>query len=140
MTRLWLLFLLLATLPAVAGPSASQPQGAVTQAPGGAVRIAAPDCAGLAAGAAYVPGVDAGGNAVAPADLPAAESAVKPETAAIEIDARLAAQFGAAGSGAKTGRTVLGFVTVRDGRAYFNGAPLAPEGDAALRTACAAKK
>ena len=130
----------LMSLPAVAGTPAAQPQGVVTETAGGGVAITAPDCAALAAGADYVPGVDAAGHAVAPADLPGAVSAVKPETAAIEIDARLAARFGVRGSGARTGRTVLGYVTVRDGRAYFNGAPLAPDADEALRAACRGRK
>jgi hypothetical protein len=140
MIRFLLAFLATATLPAVADTPVSQPPGAVTPSPGGGVEIAAPDCAALVAGAGYVPGVDVDGHAVAPADLPASAPGVKPETAAVEIDARLASQFGAVGSGAKVGRTIIGYVTVRDGRAYFNGAPLAPEADAALRAACAARK
>ncbi len=106
--------------------------------PDGRLLIARPDCA--AAGAAYVPGVDAQGNAVAPADLPAAAPVVKPEEAPIEIDSRVARQFGAGVPGARVGRQVLGQVTVRDGHAYFNGQPLAPEASAAVTEACRAGK
>ena len=130
---------LFATLPALAAPQSAQPTGAVTAAPDGGVVIAAPPCAELVAGAAYVPGLDAAGNPVAPADLPDAGKP-KIDTPAIEINARLAGRFGSPATGARLGRAILGFVTVRDGRAYFNGEPLAPDASDAMIAACRAQK
>ena len=138
MRSLLVLFLLI-TLPALAAPQAAQPPGAVTATSDGAVAIATPPCAELVAGATYVPGIDAAGNAVAPADLPD-PSKVKIATPAIEIDARLAGRFGSPAAGARVGRAILGYVTVRDGRAYFNGEPLAPDANDAVIAACRAQK
>ncbi|HUZ75101.1 MAG TPA: hypothetical protein VMU87_19115 [Stellaceae bacterium] len=142
----------LAVLVAAAGPAlAAPPPGAVTIAPGGRVAIAKPPCAALMAGAAYVPGIDSAGNAVAPADLPQAPttvapadlphavSAIDPGSIAIELDARLAARFGAGVAGARLGKAVLGTITVRDGRAYFNGKPLAADANDAVIAACRGK-
>jgi len=137
MRSLLVLFLLI-TLPALAAPQAAQPPGAVTATSDGAVAIATPPCAELVA-ATYVPGIDAAGNAVAPADLPD-PSKVKIATPAIEIDARLAGRFGSPAAGARVGRAILGYVTVRDGRAYFNGEPLAPDANDAVIAACRAQK
>jgi len=139
MVRSWLVLLTLATLPALAAPQSAQPPGAVTAAPGGGIVIAAPPCADLVAGAAYVPGVDGAGNAVTPADLPDT-GGLKIDTPAIEINARLANRFASPATGARLGRAVLGYVTVRDGRAYFNGEPLAPDANDAMIAACRAQK
>ena len=127
----------------VTGPSFGEtlPQGAVTVAPGGALEIAAAPCAALVASADYVAGVDAAGHDVAPADLPRAPQAVQADSVAIEIDANLAGQFGIAPSGgAYRGKPIVGYVTVRDGRAYFNGAPLAADASAAIAAACRATR
>lgn len=137
MTRLPIALCVFATLPALAEVPAAQPKGAVTAADGRII-VAAPDCTALGAG--FVPGIDGEGHAVAPADLPEAAAAVKPEAASIEIDARLAAHFSGRSSGARVGRTILGYVTVRDGRAYFNGEPLAPEASDAVIAACQGRK
>lgn len=131
--------LLLSTLPSLAAPQSAQPPGAVTVAPDGNVVIAAPPCGELVSGADYVPGVDASGSPVAPADLPHA-SAVKIDTPSIEINARLAGSFGSPATGARLGRATIGYVTVRDGRAYFNGAPLAADANDAMIDACRAQK
>jgi hypothetical protein len=139
MLRLSIALFLLVTLPALAEPSAVQPKGAVTLATGGGVVIAAPPCSALVQRADYVPGIDGAGHAVVPADL-SDTSKIDTETPAIEIDAHLAARFGSPSSGARVGRTILGYVTVRDGRAYFNGEPLAPEANDAMISACKAQK
>ncbi len=47
-------------------------------------------------------------------------------------------RFGAGSAGARVGKMVLGTVTVRDGRAYFNGAPLAADANDAVIAACRA--
>ena len=139
MMRSLLVLFLLTTLSALAAPQSAQPTGVVTAAPDGGVVIAAPPCAELAAGATYVPGIDAAGRAVAPADLPD-PSKIKIDTPAIEIDAHLAGRFGSPAAGARLGRAILGYVTVRDGRAYFNGEPLAPDASGAMIAACRAQK
>ena len=138
--------------PVWAAAIAAPQPGEVLAVPGG-VAISAAPCQALLTGADYVPGVDAKGNAVAPADLqpepgvasadlPRGPAAVKPDDIRIELDARLAARFGvpAGGDDARLGRTVLGTITVRDGRAYFNGAPLEPDLTASVASACAAHK
>jgi hypothetical protein len=110
--------------------------GAVTIAPGGQVAIAAPPCAALMAGAEYVPGIDSAGRAVAPADLPQAPPPVGAADVSIELDARLAARFGAGVAGARLGKAMLGTITVRDGRVLFNGKPLAADANDAVIAAC----
>ena len=117
------------------------PQGAVTVAPDGSVEIAAPPCAALVPGAAYVAGVDADGQPVAPADLPSEGPPVAPDTVAIVIGANHARQFGIPPSGgALGGAAIAGYVTVRDGNVYFNGAPLAADASAAVADACRAAR
>jgi hypothetical protein len=114
-------------------------QGAVTVAPDGALEIAGAPCAALVAGADYVAGVDAEGHAVAPADLAHAPPPVTADTIPVEIGANLAGQFGIPPTGgAYRAKAILGYVTVRDGVTYFNGAPLAAEASAALAAACRA--
>jgi hypothetical protein len=137
--------------PVWAAAIAAPQPGEVLAVPGG-VAISAAPCQALLTGADYVPGVDAKGNevapadlqpepGVAPADLPRGPATVKPDDIRIELDARLAARFGVpAGGDARLGRAVLGTITVRDGRAYFNGAPLAPDLAASVAAACAAHK
>ena len=139
MMRLAAAALLLATLPALAAPQSAQPTGAVTAKPDGGVVVAAPPCAELVPGADYVPGVDAEGNAVAPADL-ASASKVKIDMPSIEINARLARSFGSSATGAQLGRATIGYVTVRDGHAYFNGEPLSADANDAMIAACRARK
>lgn len=134
MNRIALAALLIAAAPALAAPL----PGAVTIAPGGKVVIAAPPCDALVPGADYVPGVDVDGHAVAPADLPSPRASIDASTAAIEIDGKLAGRFGAGSAGARVGKMVLGTVTVRNGRAYFNGAPLAADANDAVIAACRA--
>jgi hypothetical protein len=86
--------------------------------------------------AAFRPGVDARGRAVTPADLPAIGGFGFDEVAlqltvdlrkrlGIKLDDTLFAQG-----------TELGYVTVRGGKAYFNGAPLAPGSETALASLC----
>jgi hypothetical protein len=122
---------------------AATPPGSVTRAPDGQVVVNAPPCQALMGGAAYVPGIDVNGNAVAPADLPSTPSA-EPVSPSIRIDAQLAGKFGAPATGAgansaHVGPTTLGYVTVKDGHAYLNGKPLDAEADAALIAACRAQ-
>jgi hypothetical protein len=98
-------------------------------------------CAALAEhvaepGVAYKEGVDAGGRAVAPADLAAIRGPMFDEVA-IQLSVDLKRRLGI-----KLDETIfpqgadLGYVTVREGKAYFNGAPLAVGSDAALASLC----
>jgi hypothetical protein len=118
-----------------AGPALAESPPAST---GNASAPANPDC--VAAGATYVPGVAADGSAVAPADLPQSPSPVADKGAPVEIDSHLAGQYGVpAPGGAYGGKAIIGYVTLKDGRAYLNGQPLAADAQAALAAACNGK-
>ncbi len=55
----------------------------------------------------------------------------------IRIASSLAGRFGVpAAGGVNGGKAIYGYVTVKDGHAYFNGKPLAPDASAALADAC----
>jgi hypothetical protein len=126
-------------VPAFADGPAPAP-AAVSVAPNGGIQVTGAPCSALA-GPDYVPGIAADGSAVAPADLPQEPSPVRAEAATIEINSSLAGKFGVpAAGGAYGGKTIIGYVTVHDGQAFFNGAPLAPDARAALVQACAAKR
>lgn len=83
----------------------------------------------------YQPGVDVNGNAVAPADLPSSGSSPSVDNFPIEIDQHLAHRFNLPPGG--NAKAVLGYVTVRNNQAYFNGQPLDADQTAALAEACA---
>jgi hypothetical protein len=124
-------------------PCAAQtpPAGAVTRTQDGHIEVTGVPCSSLMAGADYVPGVAADGGAVAPADLPRDPSPITADDATIRIDSSLAGRFGVPASGGTFGaKAIYGYVTVRDGRAYFNGKPLAPDASAALAEACGVAK
>jgi hypothetical protein len=98
-------------------------------------------CAALTAhlpepGVEYTPGRDSSGRAVAPADLPTLPGPSFHEVTlqlTVDLEKRL---------GIKLDPTLfplgteLGQITVRGGKAYFNGAPLAPGSEAALASLC----
>jgi hypothetical protein len=136
-----MVFALVVALVASPAFGETRAAGAVTVAPNGAVEIAGAPCDALVPGADYVAGVDVAGNAVAPADLAHAPSPVTANTIPIEIGSNLAGQFGIPTTGgAYRAKAVLGYVTVRDGTAYFNGAPLAADASAAVTAACRAQR
>ncbi len=61
--------------------------------------------------------------------------------APIEINSRFAGRFGIpAAGGAYNAKAILGYVTIRDGRAFFNGTPLDGDTNAAIIAACRARK
>lgn len=129
--------LALAVLAALAAQPllAAEKGSAVAVTPDGALHISAVPCA------AYVPGVDAEGHAVAPADLPSAPSPVTADNISIEIDARLAGQFGIPQTGGSyRAKGTVGYVTVENGKAYFNGKPLGDDASAAIAAACAGQR
>jgi len=136
-------FAAFAVAPALAqGPS--PPPGAVAAGPEGTLVMSSQVCDALAGeagvpGADYRPGVDVHGKAVAPADLPTSTPQLETDNFPIEIDAALAGKFGLpAARGAWLPKAILGYVTVRDNQAYFNGQPLGEDRRAALIEACRA--
>jgi hypothetical protein len=132
----WIAALALVLLPGPALADAAPPGGAAVTEEGRAT-MPAEFCAELAANppADHVPGIDAEGEPVAPADLPSAEAPGLAGVAA-EVTARLKHVPGAkAGRG---GQVVVGYVTLRNGRAYLNGAPLDSQDVIAMVDACRA--
>ena len=122
-------------------PARAQSPIGVAAGPQGQVEISAAVCQALGADADYRPGVDVNGNPVAPADLPGGNAALGLAAAPVEISARFAGRFGVpAAGGAYGAKAILGYVTVRDGRAFFNGAPLEDDANAAIIAACHARK
>lgn len=134
-------FAILATT-ALAANTPPPPPGGVAAAPNGGLVMSSQVCASLAGttptpgvpSADYQPGVDANGNAVAPADLPSTPSIPTVDNFPIEIDQQLANRFHLP-PGAST-KAILGYVTVQDNQAYFNGQPLNADQTAALAEAC----
>lgn len=91
------------------------------------------------AGVAYTPGVDARGNAVAPADLGGNDwshiTAAVAHDIVIRID--LADRLGLGDDGTYEGLLPVGNVSVNErGEVLFNGRVLVPEDARAVRTAC----
>jgi hypothetical protein len=135
--------------PALAADAPAPPPGGVASTPNGGLVMSSQVCASLATpgassanvtasdgvpGADYQPGVDVNGNAVAPADLPSSGSNPTIDNFPIEIDQHLAGRVRLPpGTGSKA---VLGYVTVRNNQAYFNGQPLNGDQTAALAEAC----
>ena len=92
-------------------------------------------------GAAYQEGVDVNGRRVAPADLPSSPPPIQLDDFPIEIRKDLAGKFNVpAAGGAYGAKAILGYVTIRDNHAYFNGQPLGDDQRAALAEACGATK
>ena len=127
-----LAWMLLAAMP----PAVAQDQARVT--------ITRSDCQRLvrhvpAPDVAYQPGVDVNGRPVAPADLGSGVRIKVPEVIEIPIDVDLQDRFGIPPNrelfkaDAFIGSVV---VTVKDGRAYFNGQPLQDEAEFALTQRC----
>ncbi len=135
--------LLVAAAPAETLPT--PPPGGVFVSADGRIVISAWVCAELSGpvpgvpGPDYVPGVDAEGRAVTPADLPGGAPPVWLYDVPIEIDVGLQKRFGiAADSKLFRGTDIAGLVIVRDNRAYFNGEPIGENERAAMAAACRA--
>lgn len=122
------------------------PPGGVTVSADGSLVISSQICPMLVQvpgvpGADYRPGVAVNGKPVAPADLPGAASPVTADNFPIEIDKDLAGKFGVpATGGAYDAKAIVGYVSVRGNRAYFNGKPLDADQNAALLAACRATR
>jgi hypothetical protein len=129
--------------PGVAAPGPVPPPGGVAVGADGRMVMSSGVCTVLASlapavpGADYAPGVDVNGDAVAPADLPSSAPLPALEDFPIEIGGSLKKRFGlAAGSRFFRGQALAGLVSVRDGRAWFNGVPLADDERAMMAAAC----
>jgi len=84
----------------------------------------------------FRPGVDARGRPVAPADL-SPESTPRVDEIVIEIDAGLRRRFGLSPDRRFfLGEANAGYVTIRDGKAFFNGQPLEDREQAMLAQLC----
>jgi hypothetical protein len=93
-------------------------------------RISANDCRRLIVehvpgpSVAFRPGVDAYGNAVAPADLPGSRRVRLPKVIRIRLQVDLNTYLGIAPQPGVEADAQLGQITVRGSRVYFNGQPL----------------
>lgn len=85
---------------------------------------------------AYQPGVDVHGRPVAPADLGSGANVAIPEEVEILVEVELDETHGAAASGLYQPKAEFGKVVFRDGRAWYNGQPLATGADNAVVAAC----
>jgi len=139
----------LGAMPAVAGsdappspatPLPPPPNGGLVVSADGRVVMSPSLCADLASappvpGAEYKAGVDATGQPVVPADLPAAAPPLGP----VEVGVDLKRRFGlGADSRLLQHRPSVAVVTVVAGLAYLNGMPLADNERAAMIAACEA--
>jgi hypothetical protein len=135
----WIMLCCLLGAPVLAG-------GAVmAQAQGATIIVESQPCAVVAQlqeapGVAYTPGVDVSGNAVAPADLPDSGNPELSQALAqvpVKITSALLGKYGIpANAKPFGGRAELGYVTVRDGKAYLDGRQLSPSETAVLGDAC----
>lgn len=142
---LWaILGLVIFSIPALAAET-PPPPGGVAAAPNGGLVMSSQVCATLPGttpnnakagvpSADYKPGVDASGGAVAPADLPSTPPTPTVDNFPIEINQHLARRFNLPPGG--TAKAVIGYVTIRDNQAYFNGQPLNADQISALAEAC----
>ena len=96
-----------------------------------------------APGVVYTAGVDAEGNAVAPADLAGGNTALNQAVASapIKITVDLRKRFGIpANARLFQGESQIGYVTIQDGKAYLDGQPLNSTEQGLLAAACAERK
>jgi len=137
--------------PFLAVPAAAQdlrqtlempPPGSIEVLSSGKLVMSSDICATLSGAppvptADYKEGVDVEGRRVAPADLPTEAPPLTVDNFPIEIRKDLAGKFNVPPSGGAYGaKAILGYVTLRDNRAYFNGQPMGEDQRAALIEAC----
>ncbi len=115
------------------------------EAGGQTITVSSQACAAVAhqndaPGVAYQPGVDVKGKAVAPADLPGSDNATLNDRLAnnpVKITVDLQRRFGIpADANLFQGRSQVGYVTVKDGKAYLDGIPLDSTEQGLLSAAC----
>lgn len=88
---------------------------------------------------AYQPGSGVRGKKFAPADLGGASPIKIPDEISINIGIDLEEKYGLGAGGKYTGEAIIGKVTVKKGRVYFNGQPLTAPDQAVLAQACREK-
>ena len=88
---------------------------------------------------AYRPGGGVRGKKFAPADLGGASPIKIPDEISIDIGIDLEEKYGLGAGGKYTGEGIIGTVTVKKGRVYFNGQPLTASDQAVLAKACREK-
>lgn len=86
--------------------------------------------------AEYKPGVDVRGKKVKGADLPGGSPIKLPETISIDIGFDLDKKYGLGSGGKYTGESVIGKVTVKGDKVYWDGKPLDPGDQTAIAEAC----
>lgn len=130
-----------------AAATTTPPPGGISVSNTGGIAISADVCdklrraAAAEPGADYRPGVDVNGDAVAPADLPSNAPPMPLDNLPIVIGARLQQRYGLAGNAALLHRgAMIGLLTLRDGRAYFNGEPISGGERDMMLAACAEAK
>ena len=106
---------------------------------GSSVKLSRSECKGFTkhqSSADYKPGVDARGKKVEGADLPGGSPIKLPETISIDIGIDLEKKYGLGAGGKYTGEGVVGKVTVKGDKVFFNDQPLDQRDRAAIAEAC----
>ena len=106
---------------------------------GSSVKVSRGECNRIVkhqSSAEYKPGVDARGKKVKEADLPGGSPIKLPETISIDIGFDLDKKYGLGSGGKYTGESVVGKVTVKGDKVYFNDQPLDQRDHAAIVEAC----
>ena len=106
---------------------------------GSSVKVSRSECKGFVkhqSSAEYKPGTDARGKKVREADLPGGSPIKLPETISIDIGFDLDKKYGLGSGGKYTGESVIGKVTVKGDKVFFNGQPLDQRDQAAIAEAC----
>lgn len=114
-------------------------QSWAADAKGSSVKVSKSECRRIVkheSTADYKPGVDARGKKVKGADLPGGSPIKLPETISIDIGFDLDKKYGLGSGGKYTGESVVGKVTVKGDKVFFNGQPLDQRDQAAIAEAC----
>ncbi|MBM3582845.1 MAG: hypothetical protein FJX37_12875 [Alphaproteobacteria bacterium] len=106
---------------------------------GSSVKLSRSECSRIVkhqSSAEYKPGTDARGKKVKEADLPGGSPIKLPETISIDIGFDLDKKYGLGSGGKYTGESVIGKVTVKGDKVYWNDKPLDQRDQAAIAEAC----
>jgi hypothetical protein len=115
------------------------PEALAASAKGSAVKLSRSECRPFVkheSNAEYKAGVDARGKKVKEAELPGASPIKLPETISIDIGIDLDKKYGLGSGGKYTGEGVVGKVTVKGDKVFFNDQPLDQRDQAAVAEAC----
>jgi hypothetical protein len=106
---------------------------------GSSVKLSKSECSRIVkhqSSAEYKPGTDARGKKVKEADLPGGSPIKLPETITIDIGFDLDKKYGLGSGGKYTGESVVGKVTVKGDKVYWDGKPLDSTDQSAIAEAC----